>query len=64
MLGYGFIVIFKIDYDFERLRDGGERKIRHYYVNGSIGVACGMPLAALRNAGLATLTRTPTPMVF
>jgi iodotyrosine deiodinase len=51
MLGYGFILVFKIDYDFERLPDGGERKIRHYYVNESVGVACGAPLAALRNAG-------------
>jgi hypothetical protein len=51
MLGYGFIVVFKIDYDFERFPDGVERKIRHYCVNESVGIACGMLLATLRNAG-------------
>lgn len=58
------IVVFKIDYDVERLPDGGERKIKHYYVNESVGIACGMLLAALHNAGLATLTHTPNPMGF
>ena len=64
MLGYGFLVVFKIDYDFERLPDGGERKVRHCCVNKSVGIACGMLLAALRNAGLATLMRTPNQMGF
>src|SRR5215510_3650966 len=58
------IVVFKIDYDVERLPDGTERKIKHYYVNESVGIACGMLLAALHNAGLATLTHTPNPMGF
>ena len=58
------IVVFKIDYDVERLPDGSERKIKHYYVNESVGIACGMLLAALHNAGLATLTHTPNPMGF
>src|SRR5262245_1680053 len=62
MLGYGFLVVFKIDYDFERLPDGGERKVRHCCVNKSVGIACGMLLAALRNAGLAALMRTPNQM--
>jgi iodotyrosine deiodinase len=30
----------------------------------SAGIACGMPLAALHNAGPATLTHTPNPMGF
>jgi iodotyrosine deiodinase len=55
---------FMIDYDVERLTDGGERKIKHYYVNESVGIACGMLLAAPHNAGLATLTHTPNPMGF
>jgi len=58
------IVVFKIDYDIERLPDGSERKIKHYYVNESVGIACGVLLAALHNAGLATLTHTPNPMGF
>jgi len=58
------IIVFKIDYDVEQAPDGGERKIKHYYVNESVGIACGMLLAALHNAGLATLTHTPNPMGF
>ena len=56
------VVVFK--YDVERLPDGGERKIKHYYVNESVGIACGMLLAAAHNACLATLTHTPDPMFF
>ena len=58
------IVVFKIDYGIEKQPDGGERRIKHYYVNESVGIACGMLLAALHHAGLATLTHTPNPMVF
>jgi len=58
------IVVFKIDYGVERTPDGDERRIKHYYVNESVGIACGMLLAALHNAGLATLTHTPNPMGF
>ena len=41
----------------------GERK-KHYYVQESVGIACGMLIAAAHNAGLATLTHTPSPMRF
>lgn len=37
---------------------------RHYYVQESVGIACGFLLAALHHAGLATLTHTPSPMKF
>lgn len=37
---------------------------RNYYVNESVGIACGMLLATLHEAGLATLTHTPSPMGF
>src|SRR5262245_6612961 len=57
------IVVFKVDYGLEQVA-GGERKIKHYYVNESVGIACGMLLTALHNAGLATLTHTPNPMGF
>ena len=35
-----------------------------YYANESVGIACGMLLAAAHWAGLATLTHTPSPMKF
>src|SRR5262249_12401814 len=47
------IVVFKVDYDVEQFPDGSERKVKHYYVNESVGIACGMLLAALHIAGLA-----------
>ena len=40
-----------------------ERK-QNYYVTESVGIACGLMLAALHRAGLATLTHTPSPMGF
>jgi nitroreductase len=45
--------------------DQGETtKSKHYYVMESVGIAVGMLIAALHNAGLATLTHTPSPMKF
>ena len=41
----------------------GEKKT-NYYVTESVGIACGLLLAALHRAGLATLTHTPSPMGF
>lgn len=41
----------------------GSRKT-HYYVPESVGIASGFLIAALHNAGLATLTHTPNPMSF
>ncbi len=40
------------------------RKRKHYYVQESVGLACGFLIAALHWAGLATLTHTPSPMGF
>jgi iodotyrosine deiodinase len=37
---------------------------KHYYVKESVGIACGVLIAALHLAGLATLTHTPSPMGF
>ena len=45
-------------------RHGEEESERHYYVNESVGLAVGFLLAALHNAGFATLTHTPSPMKF
>lgn len=42
--------------------DGSLRK--NYYVNESVGIACGLFIASLHTMGLATLTHTPNPMGF
>ncbi|RKN40706.1 nitroreductase family protein [Micromonospora endolithica] len=42
----------------------GPRSPRPYYVKESVGIAVGFLLAALHQAGLATLTHTPSPMRF
>jgi len=41
---------------------GGVEK--NYYVKESVGIACGMFIAAIHQMGLATLTHTPSPMTF
>ncbi len=40
------------------------KKINNYYVNESVGLASGMLITAIHNAGLVTLTHTPSPMQF
>jgi iodotyrosine deiodinase len=42
--------------------DGSVRK--HYYARESVGIACGMFIAAIHRMGLVTLTHTPSPMGF
>jgi len=37
---------------------------KHYYVSESVGIATGMLIAAVHNAGLVSLTHTPSPMGF
>ncbi|MBT7514866.1 MAG: nitroreductase family protein [Candidatus Marinimicrobia bacterium] len=53
------IVVFKKNYDLDE-----QVKRKNYYVNESVGIASGFLLVALHNAGLATLTHTPSPMGF
>lgn len=53
------IVVFKKVYD---LVDSEKRN--NYYVNESVGLACGFLLSAIHNAGLVSLTHTPSPMNF
>lgn len=43
--------------------NAGELK-QNYYVGESVGIATGLLIAALHDAGLATLTHTPNPMKF
>jgi nitroreductase len=42
----------------------GGKKTKHYYVQESVGIACGILITALHHCGLATLTHTPSPMKF
>lgn len=54
------IAIFSESYG---VSEQGE-KVQNYYVKESVGIATGMLITALHNAGLATLTHTPSPMGF
>jgi len=54
------IVIFGKSYDV----DGQGNKLKNYYVQESVGIATGILITALHNAGLVTLTHTPSPMGF
>ncbi len=47
---------------YGHLEDG--RKVKHYYPVESTGIATGILITALHEAGLATLTHTPSPMKF
>ena len=53
------IIVFKKAYD---VKDGVKKK--NYYVNESVGLASGLLLTAIHNAGLASLTHTPSPLNF
>jgi iodotyrosine deiodinase len=54
------VVVFKL------MKDDREERVSDqvYYVNESVGIAVGLFLAAVHQAGLATLTHTPSPMHF
>lgn len=53
------VIIFKRV--FEHIES---EKVNNYYVNESVGIACGMIISAIHQAGLVTLTHTPSPMNF
>ena len=44
--------------------DAEGNKVQHYYVTRSVGIATGMLITAIHNAGLVSLTYTPSPMHF
>ena len=54
------IAIFSKSYGIDK---EGEKE-KYYYVKESVGIATGMLITALHNAGLVTLTHTPSPMGF
>lgn len=59
------IVVFAQSYGIDTDPQTGEpTRIKHYYATESVGIAVGMLLASLHQAGLATLTHTPSPMKF
>ena len=47
---------------YRLLPDG--RTLKHYYATESVGIATGFLVAAIHEAGLASLTHTPSPMGF
>lgn len=53
------IVVFRRNFEFE-----GTHKHPNYYVQESVGLACGFLLTAIHEAGLVALTHTPSPMDF
>ena len=58
------IICFRLDYGLETDEEGDEVRVKHYYPGESMGISVGMLITALHNAGLATLTHTPSPMKF
>jgi len=54
------VIVFKESFG----RDEHGTKVTNYYVNESVGIACGLFIAAIHNMGLVTLTHTPSPMGF
>jgi iodotyrosine deiodinase len=54
------IVVMKKTYDLDEYGN----KTTNYYVNESVGIACGFLISAIHHAGLVTLTHTPSPMNF
>jgi len=54
------IIVFSKSYDL----DEHGNKMNNYYVKESVGLACGILVAAIHNAGLCSLTHTPSPMDF
>jgi nitroreductase len=47
---------------FGRLQTG--EPVKHYYPKESVGIACGVLIAAIQHVGLVSLTHTPSPMKF
>ena len=54
------IVVFRENYGL----DEKGNKIKHYYVRDSVGIATGILITAIHQAGLVSLTHTPSPMGF
>ncbi len=53
------IAVFRVDWELRR-----GKRLPNYYVRESVGLACGLLLAAIHHTGLVALTHTPSPMGF
>ena len=53
------IIIFRQSYD-----NSGSIKRKNYYVDEFVGIASGLLITAIQNAGLVCLTHTPSPVGF
>ena len=53
------IAVFSVEYEKD-----GDRIRKNYYVKESVGLAVGFLIVAIHNAGLVSLTHTPSPMRF
>ena len=53
------IIVMRKTFEIE---EGNRKNV--YYVNESVGIATGFLISAIHNAGLVTLTHTPSPMGF
>lgn len=58
------VVVFAQRWGEVATPDGGTRRVKHYYVDESVGIAVGLLLSAIHLAGLVALTHTPSPMTF
>ncbi len=54
------VIVFSRSFEWE----ANGHKHQNYYVKESVGIACGLLLAAIQQAGLSALTHTPSPMNF
>lgn len=54
------IAIFEVKYEVTKEGD----RYKHYYTRESVGIATGMLITAVHQAGLVSLTHTPSPMEF
>lgn len=54
------IIVFRQSFQV----DAQGKNHKNYYVNESVGIACGFLIAAIHQAGLCCLTHTPSPMDF
>ncbi len=55
-------VIIVFGKNHSQLSDG--QRVKNYYMNESVGIATGFLITAIHNAGLVSLTHTPSPMGF
>jgi iodotyrosine deiodinase len=58
------VILFKRSFEYDDPRNTQSAKLQNYYVTESCGIAAGLFIAAVHNAGLVTLTHTPSPMDF